>query len=226
MTGQSPVNDDHGKPGGGHVLLGPGEDQPEAGNIYRPGQDLRGHVAHQGHRAGLGHVVPGSAENGVVGAVIKVFRVGRELQLLLGRNPVKLSSGAVGSKVHTAVLPRLLGRDGREVPGDGVVRRVAGGGEIQGDHGKLQGAASLEEQYLMGIGHVQRRLQLGLGVVEDVQVLLTSMTHLHNGKPRPPIIHQLRGGTLQHRCGQHRRTGGKIKDLFAIHTETPFHLNN
>ena len=41
---QGLVHDHHGEPGGGHVLLGSGIDEPEAGHIHGTGQDIGGHV--------------------------------------------------------------------------------------------------------------------------------------------------------------------------------------
>ena len=84
LAGQVLPDDDNGQAGGGQVLLGAGEDQAELAHIHRAGEDVRGHVAGQGHGAGLGDVLPLGALNGVVGAVVEIGGIGVQLQLLLG----------------------------------------------------------------------------------------------------------------------------------------------
>ena len=168
MAGQVLPDDDHGEAGGSHVLLGAGEDDAVLAHVHRTGQDVGGHIAHQGHVAGVGDVLPLGAVDGVVGAVVEIGRLGVQLQLVLGGDvgvvPVLAGSGQVDGAV---LLGLLVGQVG-EVAGDGVVGLARLADEVEGHGGELGGGAALEEEDLVALGDLQQAAELGLGVVKDL----------------------------------------------------------
>ena len=167
-AGQVLPDDDHGETGGGHVLLGPGEDHAVLAHIHRPGEDVGGHVAHQGHAPGVGDVLPLGAVDGVVGAVIEVGRLGVQLQLVLGGDVGVVLVLAGGGQGDLAVFLGLLVGQVGEVSGDGVVGLPRLADEVEGDGGELGGGAALEEEDLVALGDLQQAAELGLGVVKDL----------------------------------------------------------
>ena len=121
MAGQLLPDDDHGQAGGGHVLLGAGVDDAVLGHVHGAGEDVRGHVAHQGHAAGLGDILPLGAVDGVVGAVVEVAGLRVQLQLILAGDIGVVAVLGGGGQADLAVLLGLLVGDVGEVAGDGVV---------------------------------------------------------------------------------------------------------
>ena len=73
---------------------------------------------------------------------------------------------AGSNDVHLAELGGFLGGKVREVAGDKVIC-LAGGHEIQRDHGKLLGGTALKETDLVVVGNVHYPAQGGLGVLDD-----------------------------------------------------------
>ena len=168
MAGQVLPDDGHGEAGGGHVLLGAGEDDAVLAHVHRTGQDVGGHITHQGHVAGVGDVLPLGAVDGVVGAVVEIGRLGVQLQLVLGGDVGVVPVLTGGGQVDGAVLLGLLVGQVGEVAGDGVVGLARLTDEIQGHGGELGGGAALEEEDLVALGDLQQAAEFGLGVVKDL----------------------------------------------------------
>ena len=77
-----PDNGD-GQPRRGQVLLGAAEDDAVLAHVHRAGQEVGGHIAHDGHVPGVGHVLPLGAVDGVIGTVVEVAGLGIQLELVL-----------------------------------------------------------------------------------------------------------------------------------------------
>src|SRR5699024_3433351 len=99
VAGQLLPDDHHSQAGGGHVLLGAGEDDAILAHVHRAGENIGGHVAHDGHAVRLGDIGPLGAVDGVVGAVVEVAGLGIQLQLLLGGNIGVVPVGGGGGQV-------------------------------------------------------------------------------------------------------------------------------
>ena len=226
MPGQLLLDDHHRQAGRGHVLLRPGEDDAVLGHVHRAGEDVGGHVAHDGHAARLGDVLPLGAVDGVVGAVIEIAGLRVQLQLtLLGNVGVVFVGGGCG-QMDLAVLLRLLVGDVGEVAGHGVVGLAGGPDEVQGRHGELGGGAALEEEDLVSLQHVEQGAQLGLGVVKDLLEHLGAVTHLHDGHAGALVVCDLGSCPLQYLQRQHGRAGGKVVNTFVSHDRWPPRYSN
>ena len=169
MAGQILPDDDHRQPGGGHVLLRAGVDDAEFGQVHRAGENVRGHITHQGHSARLRNVLPLGAVNGVIGAVVEVAGLRVQLQLLLGGDVGVVPVPGVGGDVHHAVLFGLLHGDGGEVACNGVIRLPGAAHQVQRDHGELAGGAGLEQKDPIAVGHPHQAAQLFLGLLKNPQ---------------------------------------------------------
>ena len=211
------VHNDYGEAGGGHVLLGPGVDQAVAAHIHRPGENVGGHIAHQGS-GGLRDILPLGAVDGVVGAIIEVFGIGTEGQLLLSGNAVMAGGGGVTGNMDAAIFFRLPGGLAGEVAGDGIVGAAALK-QVHGDGGKLQGGAALEKQNFMTVRHLHQGFQLLLGAVKNLLEQLAAVAHFHDGHAAAGIIQQLSPGLLQRRQGHHGGAGGKVIYIFSGHVQ-------
>ena len=168
MAGQILPDDDHGQAGGGHVLLGAGVDDAELGDVHGAGEDVRGHVAHQGDAAGFGDILPLGTVDGVVGAVIEVAGLRVQLQLVLAGDIGVVAVLGGGGQADLAVLLGLLVGQVGEVAGDGVVCPARLADQVQGDHGELAGGAGLEKQDLIVVRHLHQAAELGLGLLKDL----------------------------------------------------------
>ena len=108
MPGQLLLDDHHRQAGRGHVLLRPGEDDAVLGHVHRAGEDVGGHVAHDGHAARLGYILPLGAVDGVVRADVEVIRVRTDVQLGLGRHAVEIALLGGESDMDVAELDASL----------------------------------------------------------------------------------------------------------------------
>ena len=169
VTGQILPDDDHRQSGGGHILLCSGVDDAEFGQVHRPGEDVRGHIAHQGHIPRLGDILPLGAVNGIVGAVVEVAGLRVQLQLVLGGDIGVVPVPGVGGNIHRTVLFGLLHGDGGKIARDGVVRLPGAAHQVQRDHGELAGGASLEQKDPIAVGHLHQTAQLFLGLLKNLQ---------------------------------------------------------
>ena len=88
--------------------------------------------------------------------------------------------GGGGGQADLAVLLGLLVGDIGEVAGDGVVRLTGLANQVQGHHGELARCATLKEEDLIVVGHLEQLAEAGLGVLKDLQENLRSVTHLHH----------------------------------------------
>ena len=180
MAGQILPDDGHSQAGGGHVLLGAGEDNAVFAHVHRAGENVGGHVAYNGHVPGVGHILPLGAVDGVVGAVIEVAGLRVQLQLVLGGDVGVVLVGRGGSQADLAVLLGLLVGHIGEIAGDSVVGLAGLTDQVQGHHGELAGGAALEEENLVVVGHLEQLAEARLGVLKDLQENLRSVTHLHH----------------------------------------------
>ena len=217
MAGQGLFDDDHRETRGSHILLGAGKDDPVLAHIHGTGEDIRGHVAHQGHIPGLGHILPLGAVDGIVGAVVEVAGFGVQLQLVLLGNIGVVFVPAVRGEANLAVLFGLLTGDAGEVSGDGVVRLSRPSHEVQGHHGELARGPALQKQHLVVVGHAEQPDEIGLGIVEDLLEYFGAVAHLHDGHTAALVVGDLAPRPLQHLQGQHGRTGRKVVDPLSSH---------
>ena len=217
VPGERAVDDHDRQPRGGHVLLCPGIDDAEFRHVHRVREDLRGHITHDRHAAGLRHILPRRTEDRVVGAVIKILCLRRERKLLLRRDAVKAGSLARCRDVHAAVFSRFLRGDIGKVAGHGVIGRVALGGQIERDHRKLERRAALQKQDLVRVRHGERLFELRFCRGKYIHKFPAAVAHLHHGETAAVIVQQLGCRRLQHFRRQHGRPGGEIEYVLAVH---------
>ena len=222
MPGERAVDDHDRQPRGGHILLCPGIDDAEFRHVHRMREDLRGHIAHDRHAAGLRHIFPRRAENRIIRAVIKILCLRRERKLLLRRDAVKAGSLARCRDVHAAVLLRFLCGNARKITSHRVIGGIALGGQIERDHRKLERRAALQKQYLMRIRHRERFFELCLCRGEYIHKFPAAVAHLHHGETAAVIVQQFGRRRFQHLRRQDGRPGGKIKHILAVHGRASF----
>ena len=165
-SGKRFVNDNKGYTGGSQIFLGTGENNSEFAYIQRLGQNVGGHIGYK-RDGNFGDIMPLRTEDGIVSAVVKILCVGIQLQLGLVGNTGVVACGGVDGDIDGAVLGGLLCGDLCEVAGDGIIGALIGSHKVQGNHGKLGRSSALKEKYLVGIGHGEKFLQIGLGFVEN-----------------------------------------------------------
>ena len=217
MPGERAVDDHDRQPRGGHIFLRPGIDDAVFRHVHRVREDLRGHVAHERHAAGLRHILPRRTEDRVVGAVIKILCLRRERELGLRRDAVKAGSLARCRDMHAAVLFRFLRGDIGKIAGHGVIGRVALGGQIERDHRKLERRAALQKQDLVRVRHGERLFELRFCRGKYIHKFPAAVAHLHHGETAAVIVQQFGCRRLQHLRRQYGRPGGEIEYVLAVH---------
>lgn len=138
-------------------------------------------------------------------ALVQAAAPGQQLLVLAGSNDV-----------HLAELGGFLGGKVREVAGDKVIC-LAGGHEIQRDHGKLLGGTALKETDLVVVGNVHYPAQGGLGVLDDGIEPLAAVAHLHHALTAVAILEQLCLCLPEHLLGQH--AGACAEVVNSCHNE-------
>ena len=210
-------DDGDGQASGSQVLLGTGEDDAVLAHVHGTGQDVGGHVADQRHAVGLRDVLPLGALDGVVGAVIEVGGVGAQLQVALGGDIGVLAVLGGGGDVDLTVLLGFLHGEVCEVAGHSVVGLAGLADQVHGDHAKLHGAATLQEQDFIALRHVHQLAELGLGVVKDLLEDLGAVAHLHDGHTGAVVVGDLSACTLEDLQRQHGRASGEVKYTIVSH---------
>ena len=194
--------------------MGAGVNQAVFGHIHRPGQNIRGHIAHQRDLAGLRDVLPLCSENSVVGAVVEIPGLRVQNQVLLAGDVGMVFVRRGGGNIHSPVLFGFFRGDFRKITGNGIVRLSALPHQVQGDHGELAGGPGLEEEELVPRRDGQNPAQLVLGLVKDLLENGGAVAHLHDRHAGTPVVGDLRPGPLQGGQGEHGGSGGKVVDTF------------
>ena len=174
---------DQGQAGGAYVLLGPGIDEPVAGDLDGTREQGGGHVRHQGLVADLRDIGELHALDGLVGGVVDEGGIRGQLEVRLGRDPGEAARLGGGGDVHGAIALGLA--DGLLGPGAGVdvVGPVTAAQQVHRDHGELGRGPALEEQDLVVVGDVEDLAQVGLGLGGDGHEVLAAVAHFVTDMP-------------------------------------------
>ena len=216
MAQQVIADDGNGHTGGGHILLYAEVDAAILGHVHRLGEDHGAHVCHQRHTLHLRHLHELGAEDGVVLADVDVAGILIIVDGVHVRDVGEVFVLAGSNDVHLAELGGFLGGKVREVAGDKVIC-LAGGHEIQRDHGKLLGGTALKETDLVVVGNVHYPAQGGLGVLDDGIEPLAAVAHLHHALTAVAVLEQLCLCLLEHLLGQH--AGACAEVVNSCHNE-------
>ena len=213
-------DDDHGHTGGAHVLLHTGPDQAVIGHVAGAGQEHGGLVGHQNVALGVGQLIPGGAVDGLVLADVDIVGILGDVQIGAVGDIGEVLVGGGGNHLHLAILLGL----GNGLLGPCAGLHIAGLAvlhQVHGHHGKLQGAAALDEQDLVVIGDVHQLAQVGLGLVGDLLEHLGAVAHFHDAHAAAAVVHHLVADLLQNRLRHHGRTCGEIESTTVFHLAFP-----
>ena len=150
-----------------------------------------------------GHILPLGSVNGVVCTVVKIPCAVVYFELILRGDVAVVSVRAVAGDTDGAVLFSFLSGEIREITGHGVACRAALTHEVEGYRRKLECCAALQKQDLVRIGHIERTLELRLGLGKYICKQLTSVAHLHYRHSAGSVVGYLTLGCFEHRLRHH-----------------------
>ena len=210
-------DDDHRHARRAHVFLHAAPDETVLRNVAGPGEEHAGLVGDQNLPLGIGKLEIGGAVNGLVFADIQVVCILRNVQVGAVGNVREVLVGGGGHDFNLAVL-FCLG-DGLFGPGAGFhVAPEAVFHQVHGHHGKLNGAAALDEKNLVVVGNAHQLPQVRFRLVPDLLEDLGPVAHLHDAHAALAVVHHLGGDLLQHGLRHHGGAGGEIVGAAVFHS--------
>ncbi len=205
------AHDDEREPGRADVLLRAGINDPELRYVDRTRKDRRGHVRDERYVLHIGHEVILDAADRLVGRVMHVRRIRRQLPVRNRRNR-RIRRTRIRGDVHLREALRLADRLLRPRPGiheiDDALRRR----QIQRNARELCGRTALQEQHLVVARNREKLPQIRFGLLRDRDECLAAMAHLHHGHSRAVPIEHLIASLLEDFEGENGRTGTEVKD--------------
>ena len=197
MTQQILAHDDDGQTRRCQILLCTCVDHAVLAHVYGLTANIGRHIANDGHITGFRHGLPLGAVNGVVGAIVKISRIGPHRQCI-GNIAVVCVLGRTCHRRITVALS-LFPRGGGKVAGEGIICLSGQTHQVQRDGGKLGGCTALQEQNLVVLRNLHNRTKFRLGFVKNLGVNFGTVAHFHNGHATAAVIEHFLCGTFQNR---------------------------
>ena len=215
LAQQVVANDDHGQAAGANIFLRTGVKQAEARDIQRARQDVGRHIRHQGPVAHLWNPAELHAADGLVGRVMHVGGIVRQLPLVLAGDGEVIVGLGRGGNIDVAVAGRLLNSLARPDASVDVVGAAVLTEQVQRNLGELLAGAALQEQHLVVRGDAQQVAQVLLGLLGDADELVAAVAHFHDRQTLAVPVRQLVPGCLQYCFRQGCRSRTEIEQSLA-----------